>query len=162
MRYFKAIAVDYKPFINWLLVASSLSELENLGLDNDPLVLQETDVPDFIYGVCPLKIVGGELIDRTVPEMEVFQEEFEVKTLIAESQYKVTDLKTSTFTYDSNDFFMDETARLFYLSIEKLRGNQKILTTAGATYTLLDTATNIDDFLEAYFEKLMLVTKPNI
>jgi len=162
MRYFKALEVVQKPFIFWQLVASSVTELEALGLDDDPLVIQETDIPEFTYLVCPLKIVDGELVDRTVPEMEAFEAEYQVQTVISESKNKVSDLTTETFTFDGNDFFMDETSRLFYQAIDKVRGNQKVLTTLGATYTLLDASTNIDDFLAAYYSKLRLVTKPNI
>lgn len=162
MRFFKAIEVATKPLIMWQLAASNIEQYFALGLDTDNLVVAEYLVPDFIFGVCPLKVVAGDLVDRTVPEMETFEAEYEVQTLISESKNKVSDLTTETFTFDGNDFFMDETSRLFYQAIDKVRGNQKVLTTLGATYTLLDASTNIDDFLAAYYSKLRLVTKPNI
>lgn len=162
MRYFKALEIATKPLIIWNLVASTTAEYESLGFDSDPLVLEETEIPAFLYGVCPLKIVAGELVDRTVPEMEVFQDEFEVKTAIADFRLKVSDLNTETFTYDGNEFMMDEASRIYYQAIDKVRGNQKILTAAGATYTLLDASTNIDNFLAAYHFQLHFTIKPAI
>lgn len=162
MRFFKAIEIVNKPLILWQLVASSIEDYFALGLETDNLVLPEFLVPDFVFGVCPLKVVDNDLVDRTIPEMELFEAEYEVKLIITESQNKVTYLKTETFAFDGKNFFMDESSRLFYSAIEKLRGNQKVLATDGSIYSLLDSSTNIDDFLEAYYEKLMLVTKPNI
>ena len=58
------------------------------------------------------------------------------------------------FTYDGNDFPIHETARNFYYAIDKLRGNQKLLTTAGTLYDLIDSGSNYTDFLAAYHLRL--------
>jgi hypothetical protein len=76
MVYFKAIELVEKPFIQWDSVAFSLLELQELKLEDDPLILEEIKVPNFIYGVCPLKIEKGELVKRSLQEMTIFENEF--------------------------------------------------------------------------------------
>ncbi|MCH4831215.1 hypothetical protein E5F92_000385 [Flavobacterium columnare] len=54
-------------------MAFSLKELQDLGLEGDPLVMTEKDIPNFMFGVCPLKIENGQLVERTFQEMKVFE-----------------------------------------------------------------------------------------
>ncbi len=76
MVYFKAIELEEKPFIQWDSVAFSLQELQDLKLEDDPLVLAEDKIPTFQFGVCPLQIVDGELVERSVEDMEKFEREY--------------------------------------------------------------------------------------
>lgn len=76
MVYFKAIELREKPFIQWDSVAFSLQELQDLKLKDDPLVLAEDKIPTFQFGVCPLQIVDGELVERSVEDMEKFEREY--------------------------------------------------------------------------------------
>lgn len=162
MKYFKALELGTNSLISWQRVAESYEELVAIGLDDDPLVLPENEVPDFLFNKCPLKIVDGELVERTEPEMSAFEDEFIVATAKKDFSKKIEDVNNETFTYDSHEFMMDEASRLFYYAIDKTRGNQKILTAAGVVYTLLDASTNIDDFLLSYHDKLFLTIKPAI
>lgn len=162
MIYYKAEEISTKPFIQWNSVAFSLQELTNLGLDDDPLVLTEDDVPLTEFGVYPIKIESGQLVPRTTREMDGFKAEWDIVSEKNNFAKKLENVNAETFTYDGHDFMMDEVSRLFYHAIDKVRGNQKILTAAGATYTLTDTATNIDDFLGAYYSKLHVTIKPAI
>ncbi|EKT3957705.1 hypothetical protein NTJ28_001692 [Flavobacterium psychrophilum] len=76
MIYYRASELESKPFIQWNSVAFSLKELQDLKLEDDPLVLAEDKIPFFQFGVCPLQIVEGELIERSRQEMEQFEKEF--------------------------------------------------------------------------------------
>ncbi|MCH4829436.1 MULTISPECIES: hypothetical protein [Flavobacterium] len=81
MMYFKAQELENKPFIQWESVAFSLKELQDLGLEGDPLVMTEKDIPNFMFGVCPLKIENGQLVERTFQEMKVFENEHNTPSL---------------------------------------------------------------------------------
>jgi len=76
MIYFKAIKLEEKPFIQWDSVAFSLQELQDLKLEDDPLVLAEDKIPTFQFGVCHLQIVDGKLVERSVEDMEKFEREY--------------------------------------------------------------------------------------
>ncbi|MPT34300.1 MAG: hypothetical protein E2604_04220 [Flavobacterium sp.] len=76
MIYYKATELGHKPFIQWESVANCFNELTFLGLDNDPLVLPEDKIPDFIFGVCPLEIVDGELHQVSCAQMRVYESEY--------------------------------------------------------------------------------------
>ena len=79
MVYFRAIEVVEKPFIQWESVAFSLKELQDLKLEDDPLVLAEDKIPFFQFGVCPLQIVDGELVERSREDMEKFEKEYNLQ-----------------------------------------------------------------------------------
>ncbi|QYS86297.1 hypothetical protein JJC03_15430 [Flavobacterium oreochromis] len=81
MIYYKAQALEKKPFIQWESVALSLKELQASGLEGNPLVMAEDAIPDFMFGVCPLKIVDGQLVERDDIEMDVFENEFNTPKL---------------------------------------------------------------------------------
>ena len=155
MRYFKAIAQENKPFIIWSLFANSLVELQALGLEDDPLIVKETSIPDNVYDVCPLKIVDGELVDRTVPEMEDFEAEYDTAVIISGQANIVEVLKTQTFAFDGQTFPMHDSARLIYETYETLGGNRKIITSDGQEYDLLDE--EIENFMIAYRNELVNV-----
>ena len=76
MVYFKAIGLEEKPFMQWDSVAFSLQELQDLKLEDDPLVLAEDKIPTFQFGVCPLQIVEGELVERSKEDMERFEKDY--------------------------------------------------------------------------------------
>jgi len=76
MRYFKAAEKEQKPFITWNLWAENEQELELLEDKNSPLILQEKDIPKYIYGICPLKIMEGNLVNRTQEELAQLEAEF--------------------------------------------------------------------------------------
>ena len=93
MIYFKASELENKPFIQWDSVAFSLKELQDLKLEDDPLILAEDKIPFFQFGVCPLQIVEGELIERSKVEMEQFELEYNSKIDISTKVKKREDLK---------------------------------------------------------------------
>ncbi len=76
MRYFKAAEKEQKPFITWNLWAENEQELELLEDKNSPLILQEKDIPKYIYGICPLKIMEGNLVNRRQEELAQLEAEF--------------------------------------------------------------------------------------
>lgn len=160
MRYFIAVESAEKPFILWASVANSTAEYEALGFDTNPLVLAETDKPEPLYGVCPFKIVAGELVFRTNSEMNAFQDEYNIRQAMIANVERLPIINDNTFTYDSKLFPMDEVSRLFYTAMEKIGGNQKIMTTSNEVYSLLNA--NIAAFMTAYYTKLLLISKHNI
>ena len=104
MRYFKAVEIEQKPFIFWNGVANDIAELAELELFKDPLILPEDSIPNLIYGVCPLKIVSGELVERTESEMLAFQAQWEEYEFLREQSQLINNVNQGTFTYDSEIF----------------------------------------------------------
>ena len=139
---FKAIELEQKPFITWL------STDEPLGA----LVVREEDVPDYIFGVCPWKIVDGELVARDSSEMELFEEEYLIKQRVDTQAQKIIDVNNATFTFGTNEFPMNEVARLHYSMIDKTRPESVLVTSLDGAVRI-DTY-QIDDFMEAYYDEL--------
>ena len=160
MRYFKAFETIEKPLIIWNLWADTFEKLVEMGEDDNPLILPEEDVPATQFGVCPLKIVAGELVERTVPEMEAFEEEFLLSELLVQQAQLITSINEGTFTYDSKVFPMDERSRIFYQAFDRARGigDVKCMTSDGKLYTLINA--NIDAFLDEYFLQLRALSQP--
>ena len=162
MRFLKATEIENKPFIFWNGVANNLQELIDLGFEDDPLVLPEELVPDFVFGVCPLKIVSGELVERTVPEMEAFEAEYETQENLTEQLGLLEGINTGTFDFDMQTFPMDERSRLLYDALKNTASaitDTMIMNFEGKPYGL--TNANKAAFLEAYYAKLFKLSTPN-
>lgn len=162
MRYLKATEIAFKPFIFWNGVANSIEELTDLGLEDDPLVLPEKEIPTNIYGVCPLKIVAGELVDRTSGEMSVFATEYETQENLTEQLSLLQGINTGTFNFDFQTFPMDERSRLLYDALKNTASaipDTMIMNYEAKPYELIND--NKEAFLEAYYAKLLELSTPN-
>lgn len=162
MRFFKAKEIDFKPLIVWHSVANSFEELEALELENDPLILPETELPIPMYGVCPLKIVAGELENRSLSEMNDFQDEWDIAEAMKANSNRLPSINENSFDYDGKTFPMDEVSRIFYFTIKETMGNHKIMTVTNELYNLNDSGTNIVDFYSAFILKLQDLSKHDI
>lgn len=162
MRYLKATEIAFKPFIFWNGVANSIEELTDLGLEDDPLVLPEKEIPTNIYGVCPLKIVAGQLVDRTSGEMSVFATEYETQENLTEQLSLLQGINTGTFNFDFQTFPMDERSRLLYDALKNTASaipDTMIMNNEAKPYELIND--NKEAFLEAYYAKLLELSTPN-
>lgn len=162
MSYYKAREINVKPFIVWDYVAKDLEEIIELDLFEDPLVVIRTFIPPQEFGVYNLKIVDGELVERSAGELEAFEAEYNLKNKLSAQAATVKVVDSSFFVYDSKNFPMDAGSRLFYSAIEKLGGNQKLMTTTGELYNLLDSGSNYTNFFNAYYSKLRILTQPDV
>lgn len=140
-----------KPFVVWLETTEPLGSL----------VVQENEVPETQFGVCPLKIVDGELLDRTSEEMEVFELEFLQSSSLLTDKYKIKLLDGITFSYGGKTYPMHETARLYYHTIDKYRfGTHKnVRSLTGVESISVD---DIDDFLQEYYKVVEGTLMPTI
>lgn len=162
MRYFKAVEIEQKPFIFWNGVANDIAELAELELFKDPLILPEDSIPNLIYGVCPLKIVGGELVSRTPLEMSDFKVEYETQENLIEQLGLLEVINSGTFEFDFGTFPMDERSRLLYDALKNTASaipDTMIMNFEGKPYGL--TNANKAAFLEAYYAKLLELSTPN-
>ncbi|WP_445720216.1 hypothetical protein [Flavobacterium sp.] len=162
MRYFKAFETIAKPLIIWNLWADSLEKLTEMGEDDNPLILPEDDVPATVYGVCPLKIVDGELVNRTSLEMSEFETEYGIEKDLIDQFSLLNFINTGTFDFDFGTFPMDERSRLLYDALNNTTTaipDTLIMNFEGKPYTL--TNANKTGFLEAYYAKLLLLSTPN-
>lgn len=162
--YFNAIALSGKPFISWMSVGSFTSEeFAASEYAGDPLVITEDKIPlpYNVFGVCPLKIDAGVLVNRTPAEMAVFETEYNIYLGVKSEPARLGDINNETFNYDRQSFPMDEVARLFYTAFEKVgTGDQKIRTMANELYTLA--LLDIPNFMTAYYTRLLTVSKHTI
>lgn len=162
MRYFKAFETIEKPLIIWNLWANSLEKLVEMGEDDNPLILSEDEVPTTVYGVCPLKIVDGELVNRTSAEMMVFESEYAIQNDLVNQFSLLEGINSGTFEFDFGTFPMDERSRILYDALKNTSTaipNTIIPNFEGKPYTL--TNANKASFLEAYYAKLLELSTPN-
>lgn len=159
--YFNAISLIDKPFISWQSVGSfTPTEFATSEYADDPLVIPEDEIPFpySVFGVCPKKIVAGVLEDRTPAEMAVFETEYNIVIGLKSDAARIVSINNDKFTYDGNEFPMDEVSRLFYETMAKLTAvPYKIRTMENTEYAL--EAANIVAFLEEYYKKLITISK---
>ncbi len=148
MKYYIATEIADKPFIFF----------QGTDLTNGPLVVAEGDVPETQFGVCPWKIVDGQLVERDAAEMAAFENQYIEAQAKQAYQSKVNILTDDYFTYATKNFPVHDTARLYYSVIERTPGNYKVLNTTNELVDVLE-ADNAA-FLSAYYLKLKEITQP--
>jgi hypothetical protein len=161
MKYFIAENVAFKPYTRWNCIGDfeTQEDFENSPFGKNPLVRPQSQIT-YQFGVCTTRIVGGILVDFTEAEMLEFQEQEEIIQALSSQADKIKAISKDSFAYDGKEFPMDLTSHLFYTSMEKIGGNQKIMTTANELYNLLDAS--IPAFMTAYYGKLLTISKHDI
>lgn len=130
MKKYLSIEQSEKPFITFI----------ETKLSSGALVLNESDVPTPVYGVCPLKIVDGELVERTSGEMAVFEAEFIAKTAVQTFANKADEINAAVFSYGANNYPMHEAARLrYYALLEQGTASFNCVNSEGVPVALTDT-----------------------
>lgn len=157
MTYYKAVELSEKPYMQWDSWANSYEEYVAFGLENNPLIIAESDLPEFKFGVCPMKIVDGELVNRAPEEMAAFEAEYIAASGFRSYGKKIVDVDKALFVYDGNSFPMHNVARLYYSCILRTSANYKVQHTTGI-YDLAPA--NISAFLDAYYSKMKILTQP--
>lgn len=162
MEYYKAYEIDDKPFVTWngVGVFNTPEDFEDSQWGDDPLVVSATDIVAQ-YGVYTKHIVGGALVAWTAPELLIFRDEYNINRAVIGESLRIGDVNKGTFTYDGNDFPMDEVSRLFYVAIENnAPSSSKIRTMENTAYDL--DAADINAFMTAYYAALLLISKHTI
>ena len=160
--YFIAIALTVKPFVTFNSVGSfTPAEFAASVYATNGLVVKESELPSQSFGVCSKKIVAGNLVDRDPAEMEILRAEYEVYLALKAEPAKIFDINKASFTFDGNDFPMDEVSRLYYLAIEKkLPASSELKNMQNVKYQL--DAADINDFMSEFYAKLLLLSKHTI
>ena len=158
MKFYKATETDVRPFIYWNgLAANSIDDLIALGLADDPLVLPDELRPDFQFGVCPLKIVDGELVERTEIEMDAFEVAYNQRQAVSAEATKVELINRGKFNHAGNFYPMHEAARLRYFAIAAdAPGNQNFMTVTGTVVTVLEA--DLPTFLNKFYKEIQVIT----
>ena len=160
-QYFIAIALAAKPFMRYQSIGYFTdAEFEASEYFENPLVFDETDEPNYQFGVCSHHIVSGEIVAFTPAELVVFEAEYLISDKLKSNRQSLDVLETSSFDYDGQSFPMDHASRLFYTAFEKVLGNQKLMTMSAELYTLVEA--DIPAFMTAYYTQLRLITKHDI
>lgn len=160
--YFLAKPFEGKPFVTFSSVGFfTPTEFANSAFFGNTLVVKESSLPAYQFGVCTSRIVGGVLVPFTAEEMIVFRDEYAVIVSLNNEKAKIFDINKESFTYDDTDFPMDEVSRLFYMAIEKTTPeNSRIKTMENLKYDL--EAANIPAFMAEFWTKLLLIAKHTI
>ncbi len=161
MRYFKAREIATLPKIVFDLVASSLEELEQKGLDTDPLVVTEEQLvndgdPNFIsyeYGICHLDIVNGEFAERDSGEIATAQAAATAGINTHKTAQITAALSNTSFSYDGHEFPLTPGARAIYDAVIATEPVSFKLYTLTGDYTLLQA--NIGAFKAAMNSKII-------
>lgn len=157
MRFYKAIEIADSPFMYWNEVAPNIDKLIEYGYENDPLVLPEELIPDQEYGIWSVKIVDGELVNRTAPEMAIFATEYNYRVLVNEQAKKINEIERGKFNHAGNFYPMHEAARLRYFAIAAdAPGNQNFMTVTGTVVTVLEA--DLPTFLNKFYKEIQLIT----
>lgn len=163
MRYYKAREISMLPKIVFDLVANSFSELEELNLDTDPLVVTEDQLvndtdPNYIsyeFGICHLQVTNGEFEPREAGEITAAEATALAGINTHKTNQMTNALSITTFTYDGEQFPLTPGAIAIYNAV--ITANPvsfKLYTTTG-DYTLLQT--NIGAFATAMNNKILEV-----
>lgn len=145
----KAIAIENKPFVVFQTVSNPAP--------NDPLVVDQ--LPEYLYGVCTLKIVDGELVARSSIEMEAFENEYNQEQLIRSQNDFANRLEQEYFQHSGEDFPMSAASRIFYDAIKNDTASGKteynVPKKDGTLYVLLaaEKAAFLADFYSAVINK---------
>lgn len=157
MKYYLAYETDDRPFLFFSLIADSLEELEDLGLESDPLVVTEDQLlnpadPNYIsyeYGICHKRIFGGAIVDRLAGEITAQQTALAKATEVQRTKTVNNALDETTFSFDGKDFPMTPAARAIYTAVIEFAPPTRNLITTTGTYVLTDA--NLAAFKTAYY-----------
>ena len=158
MNYYKARQQATLPLVVFDLVATSLAQLQALGLDADPLVVDEDNLPLTTGSICHKKIFNGMLIDRDAAEInQAIANANEAKT-IAQNEAKTEAIKVQEFTYNGNTFPMDETSQKRYEAVFSLPDADTDFQTKTGVVTVA--TADIAGMKTAYYQALRTATNP--
>lgn len=167
MNYYKAKEQDTLPMITWELVATSIEELEALGLDDDPLVVEEPRLlddedPDFIsyeFGICHVRVQDNELVATLSGDIDDAETAYIAGFNANKAKKTLDDMDAETFTYDSKTFPMNAGAVRGYQSIfDAPPANRDVISLEGV-YALA--SGNIGAFKTAYLNKVLSIYGDN-
>jgi len=136
-----------KPYIFW----------QSTEIKDGALILPEASIPAMQFGVYPIKIEGGQLVQRSAAEMAAFETEYNAKVIQDSYSRKADALQTATFAYKGVNYPMHLTARLYYSVMQRTPGDYSVLSTTGATPILQAANT---EFLDAFYSALKTLTQP--
>jgi hypothetical protein len=150
MKKWKAIALNVKPLVTFCTV----DEYDV----SDPLIVDDIDGL-FEFGVCRLKIVGGELVERSEAEMDAFELEFLADQKITEQRSMMDTIERSSFSYLGIEFPMNAVAHLRYLAMQnQLPTSADVLSSDNRIINI--PAAGIPDFVEEYYKEILAITNP--
>jgi len=147
MSNYIATSMDNKPFIYW----------QTTDLKEGALVLSEANLPQVKFGVFPVKIVDGQLENRTPTEMADFEAQYNLENALRIYKNKSEQLATATFLYKGATYPMFLTARKYYAIMERTPGDYAVRSTTGVTQISEAART---EFITAYYTKLKELTTP--
>lgn len=160
MNYYKAREQDELPYLLFDQVAESEEEYLAAGLDTDPLVVAEEDLPSYEFGICHKRVVGGVLVARLAGDIDAQEQQVSDDTYIVGYLNQGKYLEIATFPYDSRNFPTNNISRERYQAIFDNPGTDYDVASVEGKYTLV--SANIAAFKAAYQNKLLTVSAPAV
>lgn len=131
MRYFKAFELETPPYLQFCSWANDEKELRELKAENDPLVVAEDDIPEFVNGICPWKIRGGQLVARDETEMRNLQTSLNNEVANDEFRDKIKNFKNATIEFNGHELFLHDSALAIYDLIDSEKVSVDVKTKTG-------------------------------
>lgn len=161
MNYYKAITIDTLPKLIFELVATSVEQLEALGLDEDGTIVPETWLTDdedenfisYEFGICHKRTVDGEIVDRPIGEIDDAQDALTAALSVLKTREIASEINYESFTYDGKVFPMTPGATIIYQAIFDRPADDHLIAAADGTYTLA--AANIDAFKAEFYDRII-------
>lgn len=158
MNYFKAREQNNAPFVVFDLVAESLEELQDLGLENDPLVVDEDNLPSYDGSICHQRIFNGALVARDQAQIDAYILQSNEDKAIALNSNKKDDVDEGSFDYDGVTYPMDAASQVRYQAIFQLPASDAQIQTKTGVVTVA--SADIPAFKDAYYEAVKATTEP--
>jgi len=141
MNYYIAEAQDTLPFVTFSQVAGSLSELEEKGLADSPLIVSEEQLtdsnhPDYIsfeYGICHVRIFNGELVPALPGDIAAAQANLSKALNVQKTRAVGVKMETRTFSFGGNAYPLNNAAIAVYSAAIKKGADITLIATAGPT-----------------------------
>lgn len=168
MNYYKAKEQDELPKLTFELVATSAERLADLGLDTDPLVVDEDRLlnlanPNYIsyeYGICHVRVQDNELVPTLAGDITAAEQALDKANLVVKTRDTASKFKERTFDFDGHNFPLNEGALPVYQAIIDREPSSKKIIALEGEYTL--TLANIPNFKAALYDSIIEVHEENL
>lgn len=139
MNYYKAQEQDTAPFLTFEQVANSLAQLQSLGLEKDPLIVEEDRLtnplnPDFIsyeFGICHKRIVNGLLEDVLPADIADASKQQSEALNVQKTKEAGKRFDSQTFEYARNHYPLNLAAICIYKAIIQKGEVNQVMSIAG-------------------------------
>lgn len=139
MNFYRAKEQDTAPFLTFEQVAGSLAELQEIGLENDPLVVDEDRLTDptnlefisFDHGICHKRIVNGVLEDTLPGDISAAKDNLTKALNVELTKSAAAKFESRTFGFGGKSYPMNAAAMRIYAAVIQKGADAQVMSTTG-------------------------------